>query len=168
MDGPGSALEFLIIGFDYACCGVPFSVGDELGFSLRAYTVAGTDPTAGSTIHYVDDRHGASGHDRPVDVRGRVEAIVAVYERIVPVAGSHVLTNDPGDTVEREVEAVPAEEGGVPDGYGGADYRVRLRIAPDAPLPRPVVRDPAEFAPAAGRRRLDTGDREVSGDLDLP
>ncbi len=151
MDGPGSALEFLISGFDYACCGVPFSVGDELGFSLRAYTLAGADPAAGSTVHYFDDRHGASEPDRPVDVRGRVEAIVALYERIVPVAGSHALTNDPGDTVEREVEAVPADKDATPDGYGSADYRVRLRVPAGTALPRPVVRDPAEFAPGAGR-----------------
>lgn len=147
MDDARSALEVLVSGSDIACCGVPYAIGDEVTFSLRAYTFT---PAPGAAVHYVDDRHADSG-DGARDVRGRVEAILAVHERIVPVAGAHHRTNDPSDTIERPVESVPAAEGETPEGYGAADYRVRLRVAADAALPAPVVRDPAELAPDAGR-----------------
>ena len=93
----------VVWGPDYACCGVPFGVGDEVGFSLRAVPGGGDGGGGGAEDGptYFDDRHPMDPDDSPVDVRGRVEAIVAVHQRLVPVAGAHYRTSDPDDTVER-------------------------------------------------------------------
>ncbi|MDN4597485.1 DUF6578 domain-containing protein [Leifsonia virtsii] len=122
-------IEVLVSGMDYACCGVPFAVGDDIGFSLTGLPA---DPARPDAPQFADERHNVS--DLPlVDVRGRVERIVAVHSRLVPVPGAHHRTSDPGDTVEREVDAVPVDD--LPEGYSGADYRVRLRIPATAALP---------------------------------
>lgn len=118
-------IEVFVSGMDYGCCGVPFARGDDIGFSLIGLPADHAGPDA---PEFADERHNV--YDLPlVDVRGRVERIVAVHARIVP--GAH--RTDPGDTVEREVDAVPVDER--PEGYSGADYRVRLRIPASAALP---------------------------------
>ena len=154
----------LIWGPDYACCGVPFGVGDEVGFSLRAVPGGGGGDGAGAGgggaggggdgvgagdgPTFFDDRHPMDPDDPPIDVRGRVEAIVAVHQRLVPVAGAHYRTSDPDDTVERAVESVPVDER--PDGYSGADYRVVFRIPDGTRLPEPRA---ATASAGADRRR---------------
>ncbi|WP_313539444.1 DUF6578 domain-containing protein [Leifsonia aquatica] len=132
------AVDVLIGSAEYECCGVPFAVGDEIGFALRALPGGGD----GDRPVFLDDRHPMDADDPPVDVRGQVEAIVAVHQRVVPVAGAHYLTTDPGDTVERPVESVPVDDG--PDGYSGADYRVLFRIPAETPLPEPRAAAQAE------------------------
>jgi len=74
----------VVWGPDYACCGVPFGVGDEVGFSLRAVPGGGDGGGGGAEDGptYFDDRHPMDPDDSPVDVRGRVEAIVAVHQRL--------------------------------------------------------------------------------------
>ncbi|MCI0156412.1 hypothetical protein KNO15_06860 [Leifsonia shinshuensis] len=122
-----TTIEVWIAPSEYGCCGVPFAVGDEIGFTLVRFVDAGGD-------QYWDDRHPTD--DAPgVDVHGRVEAIVAAYERMVPVAGTHQLTNDPNDTIERIVDAVPTTS--EPDGYAQTIYRVTFRVPIDAELPAP-------------------------------
>lgn len=122
-----TTIEVWISPSDYGCCGVPFAVGDEIGFTLVRYVDEDGD-------RYWDVRHPID--DAPgVDVRGRVEAIVAGYERMVPVAGAHYLTNDPNDTLERIVDAVPTV--GEPGGYAETSYRVTFRVPIDAELPAP-------------------------------
>jgi hypothetical protein len=123
-----TTIEVLIASSDYSCCGVPFAVGDDIRFTLARMVDENGD-------RYYDDRHPAEDGLPHRDVGGRVEAIVAVYDRMVPVAGAHYLTNDPTDTIERVVEAVPAAD--EPDGYGGATYRVTFRIPADTVLPAP-------------------------------
>lgn len=142
-------IEVLVSGMDYGCCGVPFALGDDIGFSLAGLPM---DPVRPDAPEFADERHNASDL-LLVDVRGRVERIVAVHARIVPVPGAHYRTSDPGDTVEREVDAVPVDDG--PEGYSGADYRVRLRIPATAALPaRPkrTTGSPEAEAPPAGQR----------------
>lgn len=151
----------VVWGPDYACCGVPFGVGDEVGFSLRAVPGGGDGGGgdggggedsggggAGDGPTFFDDRHPMDPDDPPIDVRGRVEAIVAVHQRLVPVAGAHYRTSDPDDTVERAVESVPVDER--PDGYSGADYRVVFRIPDGTRLPEPRA---ATASAGADRRR---------------
>lgn len=122
-----TTIEVWISASDYGCCGVPFAVGDDVGFTLVRLVDEGGD-------RYWDNRHPID--DAPgVDVHGRVEAIVAAHERIVPVAGAHYLTHDPNDTLERIVDAVPTA--GEPDGYAGTTYRVTFRVPIDAELPAP-------------------------------
>lgn len=146
-------IEVLVSGMDYGCCGVPFALGDDIGFSLAGLPA---DPAHPGGPRFADERHNTN--DLPlVDVRGRVERIVAVYARIVPVPGAHYRTSDPGDTVEREVGAVPVEDR--PEGYSGADYRVLLRIPASAALPEPPERPAASSseggtAPSDGLRAL--------------
>lgn len=140
-------IDVLVSGGDYGCCGVPFAVADELGFTLAAVDA--------SAAGFIDVRHQVDDALPLRDVRGRVERIVAVHQRLVPVAGAHYVTGDPGDTVEYDVEAVPVDV--LPAGYGGADYRVRLRIPADAPLPprrAEEARTPAAEAPSGPRRLL--------------
>lgn len=142
-------IEVLVSGMDYACCGVPFARGDDIGFSLTALPM---DPARPDAPGFADERHNVS--DPPlVDIRGRVERIVAVHSRVVRVPGAHYRTSDPGDTVEREVDAVPVDDR--PEGYSGADYRVRLRIPASATLParaeRPAASPDAEVGtPVSG------------------
>lgn len=142
-------IEVLVSGMDYGCCGVPFALGDDIGFSLTGLPA---DPARPEAPAFADERHNAS--DLPlVDVRGRVERIVAVHARIVLVPGAHYRTSDPGDTVEREVDAVPIDDR--PEGYAGADYRVRLRIPATAALPARPKRpagSPEGEAPSPGQR----------------
>ncbi len=122
-----TTIEVWISPSDYGCCGVPFAVGDDIGFTLVRFVDKCGD-------RYWDNRHPID--DAPgVDVHGRVEAIVAGYERMVPVAGAHQLTNDPNDTLERIVDAVPTA--GDPDGYAETSYRVMFRVPIDAELPAP-------------------------------
>ncbi len=122
-----TTIEVWISPFDYGCCGVPFAVGDDIGFTLVRFVDKCGD-------RYWDNRHPID--DAPgVDVHGRVEAIVAGYERMVPVAGAHQLTNDPKDTLERIVDAVPTT--GDPDGYAETSHRVMFRVPIDAELPAP-------------------------------
>lgn len=123
-----TTIEVHIASSDYGCCGVPFAVGDDIRFTLVRMVDEHGD-------RYYDDRHPTDDGLPHRDVGGRVEAIVAVYDRMVPVAGAHYLTNDPTDTIERVVEAVPAAD--EPDGYGGATYRVTFRIPADTVLPAP-------------------------------
>lgn len=129
-----TTIDVLVETSDYGCCGAPFAVGDELGFTLAAPDSAIVEPGARST--YVDDRH-PMDREHVRDVRGRVEAIVAVHERLVRVAGRHNLANDPDDTIELDVDRVPAD--GDPGGYRLAYYRVRFRIPADTELPQPIA-----------------------------
>ncbi|WP_426626101.1 DUF6578 domain-containing protein [Leifsonia sp. McL0607] len=142
-----TTIEVLVWSSDYGCCGAPFAVGDDLRFTL----VRMVDETGD---RYWDDRHPMDDDTPRADVGGRVEAIVATYERMVPVAGAHYLTNDPSDTLERVVEAVPAAR--EPEGYGGATYRVTFRIPVDAALPdpRPPSPPPERYASPEPERTL--------------
>lgn len=143
-----TTIEVLIASSDYSCCGVPFAVGDDIRFTLVRMVDEHGD-------RYYDDRHPADDDLPHRDVGGRVEAILAVYHRMVPVAGAHYLTDDPTDTIERVVEAVPAAD--EPDGYGGATYRVTFRIPADTvlPAPRPPFGPPQiPPAPRAERAQL--------------
>ncbi|MFF2050535.1 DUF6578 domain-containing protein [Leifsonia sp. NPDC058194] len=151
------AIDVHIWSAEYDCCGTPFAVGDEIGFALRAM-LDGDTGDAGDRDRpaYFDERHPMDDDDPPLDVRGRVEAITAVHQRMVRVAGAHYLTNDPDDTLERAVDAVPAD--GAPMGYGGADYRVLFAVAAETRLPAPRARE---------RRTDQAPDDELRGPLNL-
>ncbi|MGO4534505.1 DUF6578 domain-containing protein [Leifsonia sp. 2MCAF36] len=127
-----TTIDVLVFGGEYACCGVPFAIGDHITLALLAVASrsGGVDRT-----EYFDDRHPTNDLTPPLDVRGQVEGITAVHTRMVPVAGAHYLTSDPADRIERQVPAVP--DLGGPAGYGGPDYRVRLRIPKATRLPAP-------------------------------
>lgn len=127
-----TTIDVLVFSGDYGCCGTPFAVGDELAFTLGAPTppIVGAEGRA----TYFDDRH-PMDEEGMREVRGRVEAIVAVHERMVPVAGAHHLINDPDDTIEREADRVPTVD--EPDGYCLVHYRVRFRIPAETELPAP-------------------------------
>jgi hypothetical protein len=137
-------IEVHVSGCEFECCGVPFGVGEEIGFTLAGLP---STPADAGTPEFADVRHRTDDAQPLRDVRGRVERIVAVHARVVAVPGAHYRTSDPDDTVEREVDAVPADDG--PGGYSGADYRVRLRIPASTPLPprppaAPGPEDPPE------------------------
>lgn len=132
------SIEIFVSGMDYGCCGVPFALGDDIGFSLFRVPEPSAIPGA---PEFADERHNASGLPL-VDVRGRVERIVAIHSRVVAVPGAHYRTSDPHDTIELDVDAAPVDDR--PEGYTGADYRVRLRIAASSPLP---ARPPAAVLP---------------------
>jgi hypothetical protein len=129
-----SAIDVLVFSAEFACCGTPFAAGEDVTLTVRAPIRASSDrdgvPTYLHELHPHDDRVPLA------DVTGRVERIVASYERMVPVPGAHYRTNDPDDRIESDVDRVPTEVH--PAGYGGPDYRVRLRIPSGTRLPDPA------------------------------
>lgn len=140
-----TSIEVRVFGAEFACCGTPFRVGEDVTLTVRA-----PDEPLGAPDGVPTFLHELHPHDDRVplaEVTGHVERIVSRHERMVPVAGAHYRTNDPDDAIEREVDRVPAEDR--PTGYAGADYRVRLRIPVDTPLPAPPARD--ELRPGPGR-----------------
>jgi hypothetical protein len=125
-----TTIEVWIATSDYDCCGEPFAVGDDVGFTLVRTVDEDGD-------QYWDGRHPSDGAEIPrAEVRGRVEAIVAVHERLVPVAGGHSLTRDPSDTLEQHVDAVSA--GRDPRGFATTTYRVTFRVPASTALPAPM------------------------------
>ena len=137
-----SAIDVLVFSAEFACCGTPFAAGEDVTLTLRAPTQDSSAqdgvPTYLHELHPLDDRVPLA------DVTGRVERIVASYERLVPVPGAHYRTKDPEDRIERDVDRVPTEDH--PAGYGGPDYRVRLRIPSGTRLPDPAPE--VELSPA--------------------
>ena len=137
-----SAIDVLVFSAEFACCGTPFAAGEDVTLTLRAPTQDSSAqdgvPTYLHELHPHDDRVPLA------DVTGRVERIVASYERLVPVPGAHYRTKDPEDRIERDVDRVPTEDH--PAGYGGPDYRVRLRIPSGTRLPDPAPE--VELSPA--------------------
>ncbi|MDR6613924.1 DUF6578 domain-containing protein [Leifsonia sp. 1010] len=129
-----SAIDVLVFSAEFGCCGIPFAAGEDVTLTVRAPVddLPAPDgvPTYLHELHPYDDRVPLA------DVTGRVERIVAWYERMVPVAGAHYRTNDPDDRIERDVDRVPTDDH--PAGYGGPDYRVRIRIPSDTRLPDPA------------------------------
>jgi len=137
-----SAIDVLVFSAEFGCCGIPFAAGEDVTLTVRAPVedLPAPDgvPTYLHELHPVDDRVPLA------DVTGRVERIVAWYERMVPVPGAHYRINDPDDRIERDVDRVPTDDH--PAGYGGPDYRVRIRIPSDMRLPDPAPK--VELSPA--------------------
>jgi hypothetical protein len=126
-----TSIDVFVVSTDYLCCGVPFAVGDRVAFALSASEDADYDPEARLT--FVDIRHPPESGPQPREVDGIVERVTGRWERMIPVAGAHYQTADPNDWVECDVQEVPAKDH--PEGYDYPTYRVRLRVAADAPLP---------------------------------
>lgn len=129
-----SAIDVLVFSAEFGCCGIPFAAGEDVTLTVRA-TVDDL-PAPDGVPTYLHELHPYDDRVPLADVTGRVERIVAWYERMVPVAGAHYRTNDPDDRIERDVDRVPTDDH--PAGYGGADYRVRIRIPSDTRLPDPA------------------------------
>lgn len=129
-----SAIDVLVFSAEFACCGTPFAAGEEVTLTVRALTQ--DSPAQDGVPTYAHELHPHDDRVPLADVTGRVERIVASYERMVPVPGAHYRTNDPDDRIERDVDRVPTEDH--PAGYGGPDYRVRLRIPSGTLLPDPA------------------------------
>lgn len=112
--------------WEWACCGDPFEVGDQVDFGIESRDASELldrlGPKLAATVDALESHH---EEDFPVRVRGKVVAIHAVSHEVVERSQEHI----PGTTVlepVRELRSAQAQVAGpvgalgseqVPDGH---------------------------------------------------
>ena len=151
-------IQIVIDEWEQACCGRPFSVGDEMTWKILAADPAST-PT-GSRLRFAEEHHGQTPPDVPHwDVIGVVTAISSVRYPEVAVAGqARTFTWDTDNPERRTLQTVNKSEG-----TEANQYLVDVEVSDDVALPTYVpsaesaAREEADARTAArnGERRRD-------------
>jgi len=152
-----SAVRVWLSGWEWACCGDPFTVGDSVSFACRppqgTWLVDQFGAEFAASIALVEEHHDDGGDDRPVQtVAGTVQAIheVVVQETVVRIPRP-----------PRDAPAPIDLGGGVFMGVGP----VPPYVLASEPVPRTVRLRSATRVPAA-RDRDRTGSAEPAPQRD--
>ena len=117
------------------CCGEPFSVGDDVAWTVGAIAAAGISPAfdgrAELVADWVEDHHDVATQQRRL--HGRVSSTRAVFCRWVPDTGSvpRLLVPEAGSGFAAAVDEADGWEV-APDGCGFMGYLVDLAVAAGA------------------------------------
>ena len=123
-------IQIVIDEWEQACCGRPFSVGDQMTWKIVAADPAST-PT-GSPTRFSEEHHGQTPPDVPHwDVTGRVTAISGVRYPEVAVPGqARTFTWDTAHPERRALQIVNTAEG-----IEANQYVVDVEVSDDVALP---------------------------------
>lgn len=123
-------IEVIVSGWEQACCGEAFTVGQRAEWSLHEVDPASVPVDAPRTFY--NEHHGQTPDDVPHwQVSGVVAGITGVSYGTKTIPGSHVLTRDEDTPRFTTLEAVPPRG----EGLDVAEYRIRLEVDDDEALP---------------------------------
>jgi hypothetical protein len=123
-------IEVVISGWEQACCGTSFAVGDHMIWKLRATSPA--EVPEGALPRFEEEHHDQTPAGVPHwDVSGVVVAITGISYPLLPVTGQQSTFT--WDTEQPQFSAIDSV--GKPDDPELEQYRVVLDVADDAVLP---------------------------------
>ena len=122
------------------CCGRPFSVGEEVEWTLyketdREYISCVTDSDLARSVDFGEEHHGGVPDDAPA-THGTVRRIQVVQCRFGPRPGDDSKTHYPvaGSGLTTDVASADGWDK-VPDGYDFPGYVVDIDLRPNRGLP---------------------------------
>jgi len=151
-----------LTNWEWACCGDPFAVGDDVDFGIAAHApgrglAAILGPVLAGTVDAVESHHEEEFTDR---VRGRVIAVNTVQHQVIerrtlrrPGHGAPLTASMPAEGEEWPMSGRELGNG-VFVGTRPSRYVVEITPVPDS----------AELAPARGVR-LPEGPRDAADDV---
>ena len=127
-------IDVVISGWEQACCGGAFAVGERDAWSLHEVAPDSLPPDAPRT--FFEEHHGQTPDDVPQwKVEGVVTGITGVSYGSTKVPGTDVLTRDDATPWVTEIQMVPARG----EGLDAGEYRVGLEVDDDVALPGYVL-----------------------------